>query len=213
MKTDDLIAALVADAAPVDAARADRQFAAKLGAAALVSLIAMLLWMGPRPDIATASGQPMFWLKLAFPAAVGGAALVWLRRLSYPGMRPGRAPLAVVAPFALVWLAAAVALLAAGAGERMPMVFGETWKECPTSIAVLAIPAMALAFWAVRALAPTRLRLAGAATGLFAGAASALAYALHCPETEVPFLAVWYVLGMLIPAGIGALLGRRLLRW
>jgi hypothetical protein len=30
---------------------------------------------------------------------------------------------------------------------------------------------------------------------------------------EAPFLAVWYVLGMLIPAGAGALLGRRVLRW
>jgi hypothetical protein len=28
-----------------------------------------------------------------------------------------------------------------------------------------------------------------------------------------PFLAIWYVLGMAIPAGIGAIVGARLLRW
>ena len=41
----------------------------------------------------------------------------------------------------------------------------------------------------------------------------ALVYTLHCPEMEAPFLAVWYLLGMLIPAAAGALLGPRLLRW
>jgi hypothetical protein len=46
-----------------------------------------------------------------------------------------------------------------------------------------------------------------------AGALGALAYVLHCPELEAPFLAVWYLLGMLIPAGVGALVGPRVLRW
>jgi hypothetical protein len=62
-------------------------------------------------------------------------------------------------------------------------------------------------------MAPTRLRLAGAAGGLAAGAAGALVYTLHCPELAAPFLASWYVLGMLIPTAAGALLGPRLLRW
>jgi hypothetical protein len=30
---------------------------------------------------------------------------------------------------------------------------------------------------------------------------------------EAPFLAIWYLLGMLIPTLLGALLGPRLLRW
>ena len=55
--------------------------------------------------------------------------------------------------------------------------------------------------------------MAGAAAGLLAGATGALAYALHCQEMEAPFLAIWYLLGMLIPAALGALAGRWLLRW
>ena len=41
----------------------------------------------------------------------------------------------------------------------------------------------------------------------------AFAYTLHCPELAPAFVAVWYVLGMLIPAAAGALLAPRLLRW
>jgi len=38
-------------------------------------------------------------------------------------------------------------------------------------------------------------------------------YSLHCPEMEAPFIGFWYLLGMLIPTAVGALLGPRLLRW
>jgi hypothetical protein len=66
---------------------------------------------------------------------------------------------------------------------------------------------------ALRSLAPTRLRLAGTAAGLAAGAVGASVYQLHCPELAAPFLGTWYVLGILAPAALGALIGPRLLRW
>lgn len=213
MRTNDLIAALAADLSPVDPARGDRRFFTKIAGAAVPALAAVLLLLGTRPDLESAALLPMFWLKLAFPASLAVAALVALRRLSYPGMRLGRAPAAVVLPVTFIWLMAGFVLLTSPAGERWPLVLGKTWLQCPVSVTLLSIPAMALSFWAVRELAPTRLALAGAAAGLFAGAAAAFAYALHCTEMQAPFLAVWYVLGMLIPAGIGALLGRYLLRW
>lgn len=213
MKTDDLIVALAADLTPVEPGRADRQFLMKLMAGAVAAFAAMLLWLGPRPDIASAVALPMFWLKLAFPASLAVAALVVLYRLSFPGVQLGRAPIGLALPPALVWMMAGAALLMAVPGDRLALVLGETWQECPTTIAILSVPAAAMTFWALRGLAPTRLALAGGMAGLFAGAAAAFAYALHCPEMEAPFLAVWYVLGMLLPAGIGALLGRRLLKW
>jgi hypothetical protein len=213
MKTDDLISALAADVSPVDPTQADRRFFIKLAAGAMLALMAMLLLMGTRADLDTAAFSSMFWVKLLFPAGVAVVALVALRRLSYPGMRLGRAPAAAALPVTLVWIVAGLVLLTAPAGERLELILGETWIECPFSIALLSVPALALAFWAARELAPTRLSLAGAVAGLFAGAVAAFAYALHCPETQAPFLAVWYVLGMLIPTGAGALLGRRLLHW
>lgn len=213
MKTNDLIAALAADCAPVEPVRADRRFLIQLAAGAMLALAAMFMLMGTRADLAAAAFSSMFWIKLLFPASLAIAALVALRRLGYPGMRLGRAPAAAALPVALVWVMAGLAMLAAPAGERLALVQGETWIECPFSIALLSVPALALALRATRELAPTRLALAGAAAGLFAGAAAAFAYALHCPETQAPFLAVWYVLGILIPTGAGALLGRRLLHW
>jgi hypothetical protein len=67
--------------------------------------------------------------------------------------------------------------------------------------------------WALKGLAPTRLRLAGAAAGWLSGALAALVYCLHCPEIEAPFVGIWYLLGMSIPTLAGGLLGPRLLRW
>lgn len=213
MRTDDLIAMLAADIAPVDPARADRRFFAKLAGGAILALAAMLLLMGTRPDLPAVAALPMFWSKLILSASLALAGLVALRRLSYPGMRLGRAPAAAALPVTALWIFAGVVLLTAPAGGRLALVLGESWMKCPLSIALLSVPAFGLALWAARELAPTRLALAGAAAGLFAGAVAAFAYALHCPEMEAPFLAVWYALGMSIPAGAGALLGPRLLRW
>jgi hypothetical protein len=66
---------------------------------------------------------------------------------------------------------------------------------------------------AIRGLAPVRLRLAGAAAGLTAGGLAAAIYSLHCPESAAPFVAIWYTLGILLPAAVGAVAGPRLLRW
>ena len=136
-----------------------------------------------------------------------------LYRESIPGMRFRYAVLGLALPVAALWLLALLVLFSAPPSERAALIVGDTWRECPQAIAVLSIPALAAALWAVRGLAPTHLAQAGAAAGLFAGAAGAPAYALHCPELEAPFLAVWYVLGMLIPTAVGAVLGPRLLRW
>ena len=78
---------------------------------------------------------------------------------------------------------------------------------------MLAAPIFGSTFWALQELAPTRLRLAGAAAGLFAGGAGAVVYCFHCPELDAPFIGIWYLLGMLLPAAAGSALGPRLLRW
>jgi hypothetical protein len=65
----------------------------------------------------------------------------------------------------------------------------------------------------MRSAAPTRPAVAGAAAGLLAGGLGATVYTLHCPELAAPFIGVWYVLGMAIPAAIGAVAGWFLPRW
>lgn len=90
MKTDELIANLAADSAPVDTARVDQRFYAKLSGGVALAIVGTLALMGPRPDFSDAAAQPMFWMKLLFPASLAVAAVVGLRRLGHPGMRLGR---------------------------------------------------------------------------------------------------------------------------
>lgn len=213
MKTKDMVALLAAGVTPVDRHVAARRFAWALLAGGLAALALTLLLFGMRPDMGLVIATPLFWAKVAFPFCLAAAALLAAGRLSRPGMPVGRGWLALAAPVAAVWVAAAAMLLAAPEPERLPMVMGSTWRSCPFNIALLSVPAFVAVMWAMKGLAPTRPRVAGAAGGLLAGTIATVAYCLHCPENEVPFWAVWYLLGMLIPAALGAMLGPRLLRW
>ena len=90
---------------------------------------------------------------------------------------------------------------------------GPRWP-CVASIALLSLPAFAALLLTLRGLAPTRPRAAGVVRGALRPASiAAAAYALHCDESTLSFLATWYVLGIAAPATLGALLGPRLLRW
>jgi len=101
----------------------------------------------------------------------------------------------------------------APAAERAALVLGKTALPCVSIVAALSLPTLVAAFVALRSLAPTRLAAAGAAAGALAGGIGAAVYAWHCNEMTLPFVAVWYVLGMAIPAILGAVLARRWLHW
>jgi hypothetical protein len=179
-----------------------------LGAALL-----MITLLGPRHDLAEAVVLPMFWVKFGFVACLAVAGLLAALRLSRPGRGLAWVPTALAAPVIAIWLLAALVLAQADAAQRTVLFFGATWDSCPFLIALLSAPAFAAAVWAMKGLAPTRLHLAGAAAGLLSGTLGALVYSLHCPELGAPFIGFWYLLGILIPAAGGALLGPRLLRW
>ncbi len=213
MKTDDLIALLATGVEPVAPHLAAKRFATALLVGGAGALALMLTRYGVRADLAQAALAPMLWVKLGFALAVAVPALVLTTRMARPGMQPGQAWVGVALPWAAITLAALVVLWGAPPQERLGLVLGRTWLGCAFSISFIASPVFVGLLWALRGLAPTRLALAGACAGLLAAAVGTLVYALHCPEVEVPFLAVWYVLGLLIPTMAGALIGPRLLRW
>ncbi|WP_322011831.1 DUF1109 domain-containing protein [Paraburkholderia sp. J12] len=213
MKTEDLISLLATGAAPVDPHVVARRFSWALIAGALGSTLLMALAFGVRRDLATVAATPLFWLKVALPFFVALGALLATVRLARPGVAPRMAWAAIAWPVAAVWLAAIALVWLAPPEARLPLVMGQTWRVCPFAIAFLSIPSFAAVFWALRGLAPTRLRATGFAGGLLASATATLAYCLHCPEMGVPFWAIWYLLGMAIPAALGAWFGPRLLRW
>jgi hypothetical protein len=213
MKTDELIRALAADTAPVPRRATARRMALALAAGLPVSAAIVAGLYHIRPDLGAAMHLPMFWFKLLFGVAVAAAGFKALLRLGRPGVPLGRRWLLIVAPVALVWIVAAAVLANAPAGGRTALVLGETWRSCTASIAFISLPVFIAALRALATLAPTRPRWAGACAGAMAGGAAAAVYALHCPELEAPFLAVWYVLGMAVPVAVGAWLGPRVLRW
>lgn len=213
MKTDDLIDLLAHDAAPVARGAVPRRLGAGVAMGLGGAAVLMAAVFGLRPELPRMTAEPMFWGKLAYAAALAAVAVALLWRLGRPGARVGSVPWALGLPVGLMALAAAVALWQAAPGERAALVWGSTWRSCPFNIALLSAPALGAALWALRGAAPTHLAAAGAAGGLLAGALGALAYALHCPELQAPFLLVWYLAGMALPTVVGGWLGPRLLRW
>lgn len=213
MKTDALISLLATGPTAVDPSTTTRRICAAAAAGWLIAAIAMLAALGPRADITSAMPLPMFWLKFAVPLCLAIAFFVACARLARPGGRAKGAWITVVAALVMLWTASSIDLAAAPADQRASMVEGASALFCVVSIALLSLPLLLAMFVALRGLGPTRLRAAGMAAGGLAGAAAALVYAVHCTEMTLPFLAVWYVLGMFAPAAIGFVAGPRFLRW
>lgn len=214
MKTDELVSLLATGDVAVPRRALPTRLALATATGLLASVILMLGLLGIRSDLAQAAAAPMFWVKIGFAGLLIVAGLVATWRLGRPGVRLGRLPPSTTAtPVLLLWLLAIASLSQATPSQRATLLLGETWSSCAFLIALLATPLLASTLWAVRGMAPTRLRLAGAAAGLFAGSVAALVYSLHCPEMSAPFIALWYLLGVTIPTALGAWLGPRMLRW
>ena len=211
MKTDELIRLLAAGAGPAPDGVVRQHVGAALLAGVVASAIACLATLGLNPAL-VAMG-PALAVKLMYVLGVLGAAGWWLSRLARPAASARRATVALSVVVVAMTAWTALVLIDAPAGGSAAMLLGQSWVSCPWRVAVLSLPALALALWALRSLAPTRARLAGFVAGLVGGAAGALAYALFCSEVSPAFVLVWYSLGMLVPAGVGAWVGPRLLRW
>ncbi|MGO4304869.1 DUF1109 domain-containing protein [Cupriavidus sp. RAF12] len=213
MRTDELISLLAAGETPVDRHAIGRRIGIAGLTGALAATALMIVMLRFRADLAVVASTPLFWGKVALPLTLMLGSLWMTARLARPGVGPGMSWLGIALPLGAVWFAALYTLAQTPSVDRLAAVLGQTWRVCPLNIAVLSVPVFIAVFWALRGLAPTRLVLTGAAGGLLSGAIATLAYCLHCPEMGVAFWGVWYVLGMMVPAIAGALLGPRLLRW
>jgi len=170
-----------------------------------------LLIVGPRPAAMFASPGP--WIKLGYALSLAASAALLTARLARPVARLTIPQTAVAAVFVAMALVGTATVLGTAQGERAAAILGQAWFACPWLLMGLSLPALGAIFWAVRGLAPTRLRKAGFSAGLLAGAIGAAGYALACPEASAAFVAIWYTLGIGLTAALGAALGPRVLRW
>jgi len=210
---DGLIDRLALELVPVRPGAVAGRLALGALVGAVVSLTAVAALLGLRPDFLRAVLGPMFWIKLGYTAALAGVGLWAAERLARPTGRAARRLRLVAVPIAAMAILAAARLMDAPNVERRVLVMGASARACPWLILASAVPVYIGLCWAIRGLAPTRLRAAGFAAGLCAGGTGAFVYALHCPEAAAPFIALWYTLGVLLAGAAGALAGPVTLRW
>ena len=213
MKTDDLVALLSANPEPVDRRLVVRTLSVALAAGPIVALGITLVGLGVRSDLMTARALGFLVVKLSFAVGIVSLALVYLTRLARPGGERRTSSFLIALPFLVIVLLAAISLGFAPSSRWDKMIVGDEWLECLVSIPILAIVPFAISIWAVRRAAPTNLTRTGAFAGLIAGGVSAMAYALHCTDDSLPFVAVWYGGTIVLCTLAGAALGPRLLRW
>jgi len=211
--TDDLIDRLAIAPRPIPGGAVQRRFLGVAAAGALAALVMVLGWLHTRQDLAQAMGDRMFWMKAAYTAllAVGG---FWaLERLARPDGAPRRALTFGAAVLVVFVVAALTQGLLSEPDQRMAMLRGRSWSVCAANILALSLPGLAATLLVLRGMAPTRPALAGFAAGAFAGGVAATVYGLHCAESTMVFVGVWYTLGVLAVGALGALAGRWFLRW
>lgn len=213
MKTDDLVAMLSTNVEPIGSGGVVRTISIAVAAGAALAFGFMLVGLGVRADLTATRATVFLLLKVAFALAVVGMAMRYLTRLARPGAERGISPLAIAVPFAGIALLGIINLGMAPSSHWNGMILGDEWLECLLSIPIIAIVPFAVTIFAVRRAAPTNLVRTGAVAGLIAGGISAMAYALHCTDDSLPFVAVWYGGTIVLCTLAGAALGPRLLRW
>lgn len=213
MKTNDLIAMLATEVSATPTVSPMRRCAQATATGVAISLALVLTLWGLNPELNALAHTPAFWVKVVWLALMCVFAAPVVMHLARPGVAAGKGVWGIAAALVGMALLALMQVAAVDADAGIQLMLGGSWEVCSASIAALSVPLLAALLWMLRGMAPTRPALAGASAGLMAGTLASLVYSLHCTETAYAFVAVWYVAGIAVMTGVGALLGSRLLRW
>jgi hypothetical protein len=211
MKTDDLLNMLSSQLEPAPRAVALNTLlpVAVLGCA-IAGFLAIII-LGRIPPFMLYDSA--VWVKMSYALALTLTAGSLITQLGKPGVAIGKAKIVLPLIFLSMEITGTISYFLTPAEHQKVAFFGHSWLICPWLILGLSLPALFGSLWAAKQLAPTRLRLTGAACGLFAGAIGALGYAFACTEAALTFIAIWYTLGITLSAVLGAILGPKFLRW
>lgn len=211
MKTDDLITLMTHDA-PVSM-RYSRVLALAFGASVVFSAVLLVGTVGLRHNMASIfeTWRVLFKIVITLVLAVLAARLAV--RIGRPGAEIRLTALSLGVPLVTVVAAVVVELSVLPEHAWRARLVGQNALFCLFFVPVLSLAPFAGLFWALKKGAPENPAAAGAAAGLAAGAIAAAIYAWHCPDDSPLFLATWYVIAIASVSAVGALLGRRWLRW
>jgi hypothetical protein len=182
-------------------------FAGTVGAFALAVLLICLVFAGTFGPAEVLRSYP-FHFKLGTMGLLAMGAFLTLRQQGIPGASTWMALAALPGPVVLLFLAifdrSGFPLLGRDA-TAVPICF--------FAIVGASVPALLILLWVTRRAVVTRPATAGASAGLLAGALGAAAYAIACKNDGAAFVFIWYGLAIGTVCFLGALIGRRYLRW
>lgn len=211
MKTSELISLLASDPLPPGLPWASWPWA--LTGALALSMVLVVGGWGLHADLPGLLHSASFQLKSLWLLALTVCSGAWLWRLARPAQRDGFGMHGIGLALLAMALMGVNTLWQAEPTERLGLLMGQSWWSCPLSIALIALPWLAVCMLYLRHMAPTHLALSGAGAGFLSGALATGLYSLHCTETSYAFFGLWYAAGMGLSALLGAALGPRLLRW
>lgn len=213
MRTDDLISLMSASNQPVDTGWLRRgTWLAALAALALTVTL-LVFTIGVRRNLAGAIVTTPVIAKILFGASIATIALILFQRSLRPGLKPKRLLPLLAIPVGLVAAWALLTLAQAPAEQWQALVFGRYWRSCLFNVPLYALGPLVALLWLARRGAPVDRTLTGLCAGLASAGLSVVAYALHCPDDTIPFLATWYTLAVAMVTIFAALVFPRLLRW
>jgi hypothetical protein len=211
MKTENFIR-LLAEDLPSGPARQGIALTRWMSATALVTGAAFLLFAGARADLLGGGLLPsimkVFMGALLAWAAIGGATS--LARPEASVVQPLRRLVTFAAFLAFLF---ATELMFRGLDGWLVRMFGKSIVGCLTVIPLLALLPLVVSLHALRSGATTSPTFAGGLAGLASAGVAIIAYGVFCTEDSLVFVATWYSLAAIMVAGLGAVLGRTLLRW
>ena len=212
MKTSELITGISQDLEPQRPGVATRLLLAVLVGGA-ISAVLFAVELGVRPDAFAALQGWHYPVKVALAMTLAGLAFWASVRIAAPDSSPRAVALALgVAPL-LLGLTVLYELLTVAPADWYARALGTNSTFCLRTIPLLSAAPLVAIIAALRAGAPRSPAVAGGIAGLLGGAIGAALYAMHCPDDSPLFVIIWYSLAIALVTAVGALTGRRLLRW
>ena len=213
MRTENLIAALVADSPTTEAPIARTlTIAAVIGAA--IAALAFFTLLGFRADITTALETVRYQSKFLVTVAllVPALPLVWHYARPTSNELGWIALLLIVSPSILA-IACTLEMAVVPRADWAARLHGTGPTKCLLSIPFLSIAPLSALLYALSQGAPTKPVVAGSVAGLASAAFAATLYASNCVNDSPLFVAAWYTSAIALVTIAGGLLGSRLLRW
>jgi hypothetical protein len=195
-----------------------------------LSLASLWWFVGIHPEFNVLAQTPVYVWRVSLLAFVCISALNILVKLSQPFSNLGQlrvqagASLAaiggIVATTQMPGLPSQAAVIAQAHGWALAGVeLGEdtsVWRilwQTSGTITLLSLPVFAALIWVMKKMAPSHPALAGASAGFAASALGALEYSFNSPYDLNEYSNFGYLICMAVLPLLGAIVGRRWLRW